>query len=227
MPDINTELKGQGTDLPENNVEGSDNPDSSEGEKPAVPYTRFHEVNSENKTLKERVSEYETKISEYEQLKNASTTEEQPEVDEWTQKATKAENWGVLINEIKRSTIEDYEKAQETRTAQAEAENKKAEQQLLDELQELTDDGAIKTEDDKNSLIKFAIDQSNKYGVSIPLKLANQLMNGQPKSDERKSVSSKVQSSKRSSGSESQNIPNYKKSLDEIIFEAKQNAPSN
>ena len=225
MPEDTTTIEGQGTDLPENTATGSVNPEGSEGEKPAVPYTRFHEVNTENKTLKERVSEYEQKISEYKQAKPVDNTKEQSEVGKWTKKAMSSKDWDELIEEVQVSTIERYEKAQLEKTERASLENQRAEKILLDELQELIDEGAIKTENDKNSLIKFAIEQSNKYGVSIPLKLASQLMNGQQGNNERNTVASKVQSSKRSSGVTTQSLPNYKRSFEQIIYEAKQNAP--
>lgn len=207
------------TGAEESQVDGgvADNTQDSETETSrTIPYARFKEVIDQNNELKGRLEGVEGVV---EQLRQTNTPKTE-QVDEWTQKAQTAKSWGEFVGDIQTDTIrkmrEDDSRA-----------SREAETLLNKELKGLYDLDLLKTKEDENKLIKFTLDKSKELGQALPLRIAYELYKVQNGSDseERESVAKKIGSSKKSTGTD-KDISNIRgKSLDEIIFEAKENAP--
>lgn len=216
--DVQDDGVNQNTD--DNAVADTDNNQQSENEVNPVPYSRFKEVNdglkqtkTENETLKAKLEELSTVVS---QIKASS----QPQTNEnsWDVRAQKAESWDKFVSDIQEDTFRKWE------TRQQEA-DRKAEEQLNNEIGKLKDMGL--NDSDVNAVMKFAVEKARKSGINdpIPLDVAYTWWNDtKPKTNPSKEVSEKVQSSKSTDGGTSNKAKSYKdirdKSLDDIISEA-------
>lgn len=197
---------------------GETTPTDTGGEKPPVPYDRFHEVIEQNRGYRETVSK---EISELKELvANLSQPKSQPETAQtgkWSERIV-GKSWDEVIPLIQDEAIARFEARQQEK-------EQAAEKALSTEVQSLKTKGL--TDSQINEAMQFALKKQEQLKRPISLDLAWEwLKETKPApSNENKQVADKVQSSVKSKGGPGKSETDYKdvhsKSLDEIVMEAR------
>lgn len=218
--------QGLDTSAPDDKGEGEDSTqDEGWKDETKVPYRRFEEVVRANQEFRDRFGK------EMEGLKEALSSLKSPpskegEGGEWTKRA-KDSTWDEFVAAIQKDTIDKaVESIKEAETKKA----REAEERLQSQIDALYKSDRIKTKAEENAVIKFAIEQSEKTGETIPLTVAYAWMKAtqadKGTEDDKKKATKKVQSSKRSTGGPEGDKSSYKelrgKDIDEIIQEEKE-----
>jgi len=210
-------------DAPESDI--SQNEESvgseSEGDIPDVPYDRFKEVISERNSLRDQASQLNNQITKLRQTPGKEATEKTFDDDSLDAVIReRAENGNpVTYEELGQMYFDKFQNMQQQI-------QKEAQQKVDKEVKALYDKNLIKTKEDENAVLSFAIKKSEEIGQEIPLEVAATWMkDANVRSEEPKEVSKKVQSSRKSDGA-SKPQRNYardvkSKDLDEIIMDAK------
>jgi len=200
--------------------------DDSGQDKGSVPYSRFEEVVRANQefrtTFSKQLEEITDKLSQITGQQNQVTNG--PTKKTWDDRAKEARNWDEFVGSLKEDIFSDLERKETEKKEQAE--------KALDaELKGLYNNGLITTKSEENELLDFAIKQSEKVGKAIPLSIAYYWWKEtKPKTgNENNEASKNIQSSKKSSGGPGKSKSDYKQThsrdLDDIVLEAKENAP--
>lgn len=208
------------TDIGSESV-GNEIPETNKG---AVPYSRFEEVVRANQefrgTFAQQLKDIQDQLAQVGNQQPAPQTGKQS----WDERAKTSRNWDEFVGYLKEDVFTELETRQKEKEQQAEKE-------LDAEVQQLYAKGLITTKSEENELLDFAVKKSEQIGRSIPLAVAYAWFreNKPAEMAENKQVSTKIQSSKKSQGGvgkeEMSHNDLHKKGLDEIVMEAKENAP--
>jgi hypothetical protein len=192
--------------------------------KPPVPYSRFEEVVRANQefrgTYAEQLKSIQETLAQLSNQKAAPQTEKQS----WDERAKTSRNWDEFVGYLKADVFQEIEARQKEKSEQAEKE-------LDQEVKLLYDQGLITSKTEENEVLDFAVKKSEQIGRAIPLSVAYAWWKESKPAEmaENKQVSTKIQSSKKSQGGVGKEETQYKdlrsKGLDEIVMEAKDNAP--
>lgn len=198
--------------------------ESTEGDIPDVPYDRFKEVILERNSLRERTQQLKDSITKLRETPNKEATtdtigsDDADSLDAVIKERAAAGN-PVTYEELGELYFDKFQSMQQER-------DRRAQEQVDKEIKSLYDSELVKTKDEENAVLNFAVKKSEELGQQIPLQVAAQWLNDSKKtSNESKEVSSKTQSSRKSDGA-SKPEKNYQrdvkgKDLDEIIMDAK------
>jgi hypothetical protein len=227
MDTDNTAVDSQGVDQTSERTDidatqlGGETPEVDKG---SVPYSRFEEVIRANQefrgTFAQQLKEIQDKLAQVGNQQPAPQTGKQS----WDERAKTSRNWDEFVGYLKEDVFQDLEARQKAKEEQAEKE-------IDQEVQQLYQSGLITTKAEENELLDFAVKKSEQIGRAIPLAVAYAWLKETkpPEMAENKQVSSKIQSSKKSQGGAGKEETQYsdlrKKGLDEIVMEAKENAP--
>jgi hypothetical protein len=235
MPDDPTLNNGQdpagdttppGTEPDSQNADGGGNTDINDWKaKQSVPYSRFEEVIRANQeyrdTLTQRLDEVMEQINSFKSQpapSNQGSDQETP----WNQRAKSAKSWDEFVSAIQDDTFQRWEQRQKEKEAEAE--------KALDmEIKSLYSRGIVKSKDEENAILDFAVKKSQELKYNVPLAVAAAWMKETAKVPNNLDAAAKAKSSLKSQGGPGKGNPAYKdirgKDLDEIIMEAKENAP--
>ncbi len=191
-----------------------------------VPYTRFEEIVRANQEFRDsfsqRLDEVMEQLNNFKQPTASNQDQNQGQDSPWNQKAKSAKSWDELFTALQEDTFSKWENRQkEKETA--------AEKALETEIKSLYSQGLVKSKDEENALLDFALKKSQELKYSVPLAVAAAWMKETVKSPNNLDASAKAKSSQKSQGGPGKDTPSYKdirgKDLDEIILDAKEHAP--
>jgi hypothetical protein len=194
-------------------------------EKSPVPYSRFEEVVRANQefrgTFTDQLQQIQQQLA---QLGNQKAEPQPTGKQTWDDRAKTARSWDEFVGFIKEDVIQSFESKQRE-------EAERAEKELDAEVKSLYEKKLIATKAEENEVIQFAIKKSEALGRAVPLAVAFAWLSETkaPATAANAKVAAKVQSSKKSqggAGKEQADLSSVRRnSLDEIVAEAKENAP--
>lgn len=188
-----------------------------------VPYSRFEDVVRINQEYRNGFSK---QIDELKALiNNSSQPQPQPgdqTLSEWDKRASEAKSWGEFVQQLQEDTFSKWESRQKDQEAQA---SKK----LEGEIKSLYDAGIVTNKSEENAVIQFALKKQEELKAPISLSVAAAWMKESKPTVDNKDGASKTLSPKKSNDGPGKTGFSYSelksKGLDEIVMEAKDNAP--
>lgn len=204
-----------------------DSSDDSWKDTTRVPYRRLEETAHGMKELRGSVGSLTEQLTQLQEhitkLAQPNTPQAGAQPGSWDERAKQAANWDEFVGFMKEDFIESVKHSMKE-------DEERAQKELDTEVKALYDKGLVQTKAEENAVMQFAVKKSEELGHSISLSVAHAWMKETSKpSDEANKVAGKTQSSAKSKGGPVKPGVTHKeirsKSLDEIVQEAKEQAP--
>jgi hypothetical protein len=200
---------------------GGENPDEVWKDTTKVPYRRIEEYSHKLSAFEQK---FEQTLNEIREQINNSTNKPadntQPD-SVWDKRVKEAGSWDKFIPMLEDHLYQSFQKRQQETEA-------KQKMELDKEIQTIKSAGLASTDAEVNAIMKFAVQKSEELKTSIPLQVAARWWKETYKAPDNKDGAAKVTSPTRNTGTSPKNSGSNNirgKSLDDIVFEAKQNAP--